>query len=52
MNKKTRNGKTKEDELKEAASIPRPLEAEDDLGGGDICSLEQQSSTEDDMPLD
>lgn len=25
---------------------------EQDLGGGDICSLEQEASTEDDAPLD
>ena len=26
--------------------------AEDDLGGGDICSIEETPSTEDDQPLD
>ncbi len=26
--------------------------AEEDMGGGDICSLEEQSSTDDDKPLD
>jgi hypothetical protein len=31
------------------ASHPPP---EDDLGGGDICSLESSPSTEDDKPLD
>jgi len=25
---------------------------EEDLGGGDICSLEEQPSTDDDQPLD
>jgi hypothetical protein len=25
---------------------------EEDLGGGDICSLEERSSTDDDKPLD
>ncbi|MDF3813686.1 MULTISPECIES: hypothetical protein [Rhodopseudomonas] len=25
---------------------------EQDFGGGDICSLEEQPSTDDDMPLD
>jgi hypothetical protein len=28
---------------------PRP---EEDLGGGDICSLQEQASTDDDQPLD
>jgi hypothetical protein len=27
-------------------------EPEEDLGGGDICSLQEQSSTDDDQPLD
>jgi hypothetical protein len=27
-------------------------EPEDDLGGGDICSLQEQPSTDDDQPLD
>ena len=35
------------DEL--AAYIPP---AEEDLGGGDICSLEEQPSTDDDQPLE
>lgn len=26
--------------------------AEDELGGGDICSVEEQPSTDDDKPLD
>jgi len=26
--------------------------AEEDLGGGDICSLQEQPSTDDDQPLD
>ena len=30
----------------------RQPEAEEDLGGGDICSLQEQPSTEDDQPLD
>jgi hypothetical protein len=28
---------------------PQP---EEDLGGGDFCSLQEQSSTDDDQPLD
>jgi len=28
---------------------PQP---EEDLGGGDICSLQEQPSTDDDQPLD
>lgn len=31
------------------ANDPPP---EEDLGGGDICSLQEQPSTEDDKPLD
>jgi hypothetical protein len=27
-------------------------QAEEDLGGGDICSLQEQPSTDDDQPLD
>jgi len=27
-------------------------EPEEDLGGGDICSLQEQPSTDDDQPLD
>ena len=30
----------------------RQPEAEEDLGGGDICSLQEQPSTDDDQPLD
>jgi len=30
---------------------PQPL-PEEDLGGGDICSLQEQPSTDDDKPLD
>jgi hypothetical protein len=28
-----------------------PPKAEEDLGGGDICSLQEQASTDDDQPL-
>lgn len=35
--------------LTDLASQPPP---EDQLGGGDICSLEETPSTEDDKPLD
>jgi hypothetical protein len=27
-------------------------QGEEDLGGGDICSLQEQASTDDDQPLD
>lgn len=30
----------------------RQLPSEEDLGGGDICSLEEEPSTADDKPLD
>ena len=30
----------------------RQPQAEEDLGGGDICSLQEQPSTDDDQPLD
>jgi hypothetical protein len=30
----------------------RQPRAEEDLGGGDICSLQEQPSTDDDQPLD
>lgn len=36
---------------KHAASEPYPP-PEEDLGGGDVCSLQEQPSTEDDTPLD
>jgi hypothetical protein len=29
-----------------------PPQAEEDLGGGDICSLQEQAATDDDQPLD
>jgi hypothetical protein len=29
-----------------------PPQAEEDLGGGDICSLQERASTDDDQPLD
>lgn len=35
----------------ESAQPVQP-EPEHDLGGGDICSLEQEASTDDDKPLD
>jgi hypothetical protein len=34
------------------AAAPRQPPGEEELGGGDICSLEQQPSTDDDKPLD
>lgn len=30
----------------------RQPQAEEELGGGDICSLQEQPSTDDDQPLD
>jgi hypothetical protein len=35
--------------LPQRRSQPQP---EEDLGGGDICSLQEQPSTDDDQPLD
>jgi hypothetical protein len=35
--------------LPQRHSQPQP---EEDLGGGDICSLQEQPSTDDDQPLD
>jgi hypothetical protein len=36
-------------QLPKRPSQPLP---EEDLGGGDICSLQEQPSTDDDQPLD
>lgn len=35
------------------SALPEPFPpAEEDLGGGDICSLQEQPSTDDDRPLE
>ncbi len=36
----------------ELALPPEFPPAEEELGGGDICSLQEQPSTDDDKPLD
>jgi hypothetical protein len=52
MNKKLPErdaGKTPPNEAKSPPAFPAP---EEELGGGDFCSLEEQPSTDDDTPLD
>jgi len=36
----------------DAAKLPDQPSGEEEFGGGDFCSPEQQPSTEDDKPLD
>ncbi len=42
----------KDDPGKKPESQPAHPPPEDEFGGGDFCSLEEETSTDDDKPLD
>lgn len=42
----------KEKPLNKPETLPEFPPPEEELGGGDFCSLEEQPSTDDDKPLD
>lgn len=52
MASKLPNADADKEASKKPALPPEFPPAEEDLGGGDICSLEEQPSTDDDKPLD
>ncbi len=52
MNKNSSHGDVKE-KLPTSDQMPSDVPpAEEELGGGDICSLEERPSTDDDKPLE